>query len=238
MNSISIVAYVGVASWVLACLAGVVRLIWMWLKTRQMEYVLWGGALLMLAMAPCISLVVYANSTSDSPTWMGGVVQIVAAVLLMLAGLRQRSVRKSPEKMSQSSFREKSDLLVLLSLCCVFLGYYALSWNLSAPAMVPILVGAVVVLVVINIVGHIALAVMHAPMDELNDGPDERDLGARRRGLRHAYYVLAVGIWIILGLAVFQVSQWSIANVAFGFMVIGEIVNYAGRMYHYRYGVT
>lgn len=143
-----------------------------------MEYVLWGGALLMLAMAPCISLVVYANSTSDSPTWMGGVVQIVAAVLLMLAGLRQRSVRKSPEKMSQSSFREKSDLLVLLSLCCVFLGYYALSWNLSAPAMVPILVGAVVVLVVINIVGHIALAVMHAPMDELNDGPDERDLGA------------------------------------------------------------
>src|ERR1041384_3520249 len=101
------------------------------------------------------------------------------------------------------TFREKSILAQILSIVVVYGAYTIQLWG-RAPTpggAFGFLIGVTVLMSVIGIVSHLVLALRHAP-----EKADERDRAVHLRGSRNAYPVLAVGIWCVLMLALFQTS--------------------------------
>lgn len=181
------------------------------------------GALAMLVLAPCTGLAVYAFSGDYS--FFGGGLQILIAAVLGLAGWRARRYRADPEAMASAmSYREKSTALVLGSLIVVFGSYFVILLDQGFEASVAAFIGAVIVLVGLMIVGHIVLAILHTPLEELHDAEDERDRLISQRCGRYAYYVMAAGIWVIPVMALSNQPGVLIANAAFALLLVAELV--------------
>ena len=170
MDPIPLIASLGVGLWLAGCLAAagltLIR------RKRGLlppaESGFFAAGLVFLGVAPAMSLLV--SVLGDSPSIWGGSVQVLVAVVFFAAAARARQRRRNPRaEQSPTTFREKSAALTLVTIAVVFAGYFARSWNAPLVEAVPAFIGATVVIVAIMVIGHIAIALFHAPLAEVDD---------------------------------------------------------------------
>ncbi|MAF08802.1 MAG: hypothetical protein CL389_13245 [Acidiferrobacteraceae bacterium] len=236
MQSEPMILWVGTLVWVAFCLTGTALLL---RRRRQgrffMEHAYLTGVLLLLALAPCIGLLVFAISGVVS-FWSGGM-QVIFATLLGLAAFRARQHRLNPQtSYSARTFKEKSAALVLVTLLVVFATYFIRTWGSDLDTAIPAFIGAVALLIVVMVIGHITLALFHAPAEELNEEPDERDKAVELLSMRNAYYVLSMGIWVVPIVAVSSLPTLTQVNIWLAVVVISEAVKYGSVFSYYRFG--
>lgn len=192
-------------------------------------------ALLSLGLAPWISLIVYI--ADDGRSVFGGSVNLVVAAVLVLASRRMRTLVRLPAEQAQSAmpFRQKSAALMALTLAVVYAVYFAMTWYTPSLA-VPLFFGSALLLIVVATAGHIVLALFHAPVEDADTPADERDREAERYAIKNAYLVLAWGIWVVPAVCLLKSPLWIIANLAFAFAVLAEIVRYLSLVRYYQRG--
>jgi hypothetical protein len=190
-----------------------------------------------LAATPWISMLVY--HLGNGQTVLGGIANLLVAAVMFVAARRARKARLEPSTVpaSGASFQQKSATLMLLTLAVVYPVYVVMTWRLPA-LTVPLFLGSAVLITVVAIVGHMAIALLHVPLDEVNTAADERDHAAVRYGAQRAYYVLGLGMWGVPAVSFFQRNMLVVANVAFVFIVVAEIVKYASIVRYYGRGET
>lgn len=144
------------------------------------------------------------------------------------------------------SFREKSAAVSLLAVLGTY-GYYFYfvllgAGPVSADEMLGRMIALVVVLVVVEVAFHIAIAAF-SPRDA-QAAADEREQLISLKSYRVSYLVLAAGVLLVLGRMLFggvvepqAVSLLDIANLLLLALVISEIAGYAAQLYHFRRGV-
>jgi hypothetical protein len=145
---------------------------------------------------------------------------------------------------SDLSFEEKSILGSSIATLAIAVYYFAHALGPSpgsAGEVAGLAIGAVVLLVIIEIVYHILLAIACR-----RDPPDERDRGVAARATRNAYLVLCVtGPLVIAHVAAGALlgvtsSRWlapfMTAHLMLLGLVVSELVKYASRLWYYRRG--
>lgn len=222
--------------WSVACVFGVRRV----LSTKPAgplahDRLLLIIAILSVGLAPWISLIVYV--ADDGKSVFGGSVNIVVAAVLFLASLRARKLSQMPAEQAQSNlpFRQKSAALMALTLAVVYAVYFLMTWSHPSLA-IPLFFGSALLLIVVATAGHIVLALFHAPVEDADTPADERDREAERYAIKNAYLVLAWGIWVVPAACLLKSPLWIIANLAFAFAVLAEIVRYLSLVRYYQRG--
>ncbi|MGY4515123.1 DUF2178 domain-containing protein [Lysobacter sp. HA18] len=138
------------------------------------------------------------------------------------------------------SFREKSQWVVLIALLLVYVPYFvrALPGHGAdvAPSDVARFVGAVIAMVLLQVVGHVMLTV--ANRRDLAHGVqrDERDRLIDQRAGRIALHVLSVGVFATLCAALLVRGNFVVVHVLFGFWVLSQAVELTTRIALYRRG--
>lgn len=136
-------------------------------------------------------------------------------------------------------FQQKSAIAMAVALATVYGGYFALVsvWLANAPVdeivYQPLLIVAIAPLAILAAVSHVALAV--ASPKEAN-AYDERDRLISRRGDQIGGYVLAVGVFAGLVLAMVEASPFYIAHALLLAWVVAEVGGEATRIVLYRRG--
>jgi hypothetical protein len=137
------------------------------------------------------------------------------------------------------SFQEKSVAAMTGALVVVYGAYFAVvaRWLATTPAdqivYQPLMIAAVVPLVILAVVSHVILALLNPREAGLED---ERDHLIALRGERAGGYVLAVGVFAGLVLAMAEVAPFWIANALLLAWVLAELTEGAVRMVLYRRG--
>ncbi len=138
------------------------------------------------------------------------------------------------------SFQEKSALAIIGALVVVYGVYFALvvrislaSTEVGGIAYKPLLILSVVPLAVLAAVSHIVLALRNPK--EAN-AYDERDRLITLRAERLGGYVLAVGVFTGVVLAMFELRPFYIANTLMLVWVLAEIADNAAKVVLYRRG--
>jgi uncharacterized BrkB/YihY/UPF0761 family membrane protein len=133
------------------------------------------------------------------------------------------------------SFHEKSLWLMFASLVVCCGGYFALALPSGAqnvmPQEVALFVAAVVALVVMQIVGHVILALLDRRTDS-----DERDRMIGLIGTRNASYVLASGVFFALCSALIIPGNFVFMHVLLGAWVLAQLVETGTQLVLYRRG--
>ena len=134
------------------------------------------------------------------------------------------------------SFQEKSLWLVMTSLVAVFAIYFWLALKTAAvdvgAAQAGLFIGAVVLLVIAQIVGHLLIV-----MVDRRDDTDERDRLIALKGERVGGYVLATGVFCALCTALVVPGNFAVAHVLLASWVIAQCVEIAAQLWYYRRGV-
>ncbi|MEM7365843.1 MAG: hypothetical protein AAF525_17630, partial [Pseudomonadota bacterium] len=148
----------GVAVWVVLLMAWAFSI---YRKRRDgtffTEHALVIGSLLLLSIAPCVLVVI--RFAGGVPSLGHITIHLLGAVLLLVAAFVSRRRRLDPTfEGSSHTFREKSAMLIVLGQLLVFLTYFYFNWAASLETMIPAFIGAVVLLVVIMVIGHITIA--------------------------------------------------------------------------------
>jgi hypothetical protein len=136
-------------------------------------------------------------------------------------------------------FEEKSIIATTIAMAIAYGLYFTVvaRWALTTPAAdiayQPLMVLTVVLLVVMLIIGQIAIAVSNPA--EAGER-DERDRMINLRGGNLGGYVLAVGVFLALVLAMVRVDQFYIANVLLLWWVLAELSSGVTRIVLYRRG--
>jgi len=141
-------------------------------------------------------------------------------------------------------FHARSAALMLIIFAAVYGWYFAVVARAGPSADVsyaPLLVGMVVLLVVLAIIGHIAIAIAGAVLpgqsDALDDRYDERDRLIEQRADARAGYVLTAGALAVLALAMKEAPHFWIAHAILAALVVSEMVKQALRLVDYWRGV-
>lgn len=141
--------------------------------------------------------------------------------------------------MIDASFEEKSTWIQLASVTVALTGYFVIAARMLLAgidvlaAYVPLFVLAVLVIIAINVVGHVVIAIVSRPQ-----GRDERDRVIAWRSEHHSSWLLAVGVLTaITGLVVAVPSVW-IAHLLLLSLFLAELLGFALRIYFYRRGFT
>lgn len=138
------------------------------------------------------------------------------------------------------TFREKSLWFLLVSLAAVFSAYFFTA--LSAPSEqvnashISTFFGMLLVLVIIQVIGHIVLAVASRRELAASVQSDERDALIRLKSMRLGSYVLAIGIFISLCLAVVVPGNFVFVHVLLAFWVFAQAIEIASQLVLYRRG--
>lgn len=140
------------------------------------------------------------------------------------------------------SFQEKSTWVMLTLVALVYGLYFAVVLGdivaLESPvrdiAYRGLMLGTVVVLVVLATISHIVIAIAN-PSDA--DESDERDREINRFGEYVGGYVLGVGALVALGMAMFEVEHFWIANAILAGLVLSEITSGLTKIISYRRGL-
>lgn len=193
------------------------------------------AAIAMLAIAPCTYAVL--SFVDDDPPVFASLVQLGIAALLFAGAARARREQRDPDGTASTlAYPEKSALLVLAALVFVYGDYFLKTWRADIDVVIPAFVGSVILLVAILIAGHIVLALLHSPQDEVDAAADERDRRVRRLGIRNAHYALLAAYWSIPVLVLLPLPTVTVLNLWFGFLVVSEIVYCASVVAYYRLG--
>ena len=133
------------------------------------------------------------------------------------------------------SFQEKSLWLMFASLVIVFGLYFATVLPSEAVNVMPhqvVLFGlAVVALVIMQIAGHIMIAIIDRRAET-----DERDHWIGLTGTRNAAYVLATGVFFALCVAIVTDGNFIFTHVLLGFWVLAQLVEIGSQLFLYRRG--
>lgn len=132
------------------------------------------------------------------------------------------------------TFKEKSLWGTLVSTVVIYAYYFwrALELGDGEPGRVGgLFVGAVVALIVVQVVVTAALALHRRP-----EQTDERDRRIAQAGARNAYYVLMTGVWGALGVAALALGTFWFAHAALLAVVLGEVTRCASQLVYYRRG--
>ena len=139
------------------------------------------------------------------------------------------------------SFQEKSYWASLIIMSVVWVNYFVriqpalVDGSLSREDSIGLFIGAVVILVILEIITHIVLA---ATNSKAADQPaDERDKSIKRQAGNIAGWVLGVCVVMIGGFAMFkEVSSVLVANLLLLALVMSHCVDYALALFYYRRG--
>ena len=140
------------------------------------------------------------------------------------------------------AFQAKSALALISTLMFVYVPYFALvgyilataSEEVADVAYKPLLILATVPVAIIAAVSHVVLAV-RAPKDA--NQHDERDRLVSQRGDQLSAYVLAVGVFTAIVLAMFELRSFYVVNGLMLFWVAAEVAGHSRRLVLYRRGV-
>jgi len=194
----------------------------------------------LIALAPVVSAVQYI-ATQQLYFWAGAGPLFCGLFMIVLHPFLARRWASQASRPAATPFREKSIVIQIVSILAVY-GLFGVClwgfWDLpSLPAvaagaiMVVALIGITVCMIVINIVGHAALAFYARP-----EAPDERDRVIRLRGSRNAYGVLAVGMWCVLYLAIAKVPHGALLYTIMGAIALAELVRLGSQFLYYKLG--
>lgn len=137
-----------------------------------------------------------------------------------------------------ASFEEKSVWIQLTSLVVSLGAYFLVAGQLltagvdALPVYVPLFVAAVVVIVVINVAGHIVVALI-----DPSERADERDRLIGWRAESNASWLLAVGVILAICLLIMSVEAVWVAHLLLLSLFVAEVVKYVLRLVYYRRGV-
>lgn len=141
------------------------------------------------------------------------------------------------------SFQEKSLWLVWLGLLVVFGGYFWLALRTAVPVdgvlqvmpqQVALFVLAVIVLVVLQIVGHVVVAIA----DRRSAGAeDERDRLIALKGTRNGAWVLAAGVFCALCAGLLVPGNFVFMHVLLAAWVLAQLTETGSQLLMYRRGV-
>lgn len=138
------------------------------------------------------------------------------------------------------SFQEKSAwlMLVALLLCSLLYSFQITSMTSSLGELprptIPAVVNYTIILVLVAIVGHIAIAIS-APK-EANASIDERESQIFDRAANLASHVYATGAVLSLALYLTLYDGNVFFYAVLGSLVAGQLSAYASRIYFYRVG--
>jgi hypothetical protein len=131
------------------------------------------------------------------------------------------------------SFQEKSLWLMFVSLVVGFGSYFVTALQTNAvdvmPHQVVLFVLAVVMLVIMQIVGHIVIAIV-----DRRTKTDERDRLIELKGTRNAAYVLATGVFLALCTALMTKGNFVFTHVLLGFWVLAQLVEIGSQLFLHR----
>lgn len=133
------------------------------------------------------------------------------------------------------SFQEKSLWLVFLSVTAFSAFYFAQALPGAGPDVMPgqmaIFVAAIVALVVVQVAGHIVIAIVDRRTDT-----DERDGRIALKGTRNGAYVLATGVFLALCAGLVTEGNFVFTHVLFGSWVLAQLVETGSQLWMYRRG--
>lgn len=133
------------------------------------------------------------------------------------------------------SFQEKSLWLMFVSLVGGFGFYFVRVLPTSTmnvmPHQVTFFVLAVVMLVIMQIVGHIVIAIV-----DRHTETDERDRLIELKGTRNAAYVMATGAFLSLCAALLTKGNFVFTHVLLGFWVLAHLVEIGSQLFLHRRG--
>lgn len=138
------------------------------------------------------------------------------------------------------SFQEKSAWAMLVIIAGVYGFYFAdvIPQALAQPVPIDEVAGRlfrmVILLVVLGVVAHIAIAILNPSQ---SDESDERDRHIEMRADARSGYVVGAGAISALGLALLEQPLFWIAHAILAALVLGEIAKSIFRIIDYRFGV-
>lgn len=139
------------------------------------------------------------------------------------------------------TFREKSYWASLIIMSAVWVNYFIrvqshlADGSISRDGSIGLFIGAVVTLVILEIVVHIGLAVTSPKAAD--QAADERDRIINSKAGNVAGWVLGICVVLIGGFAMFRdVSSVLIANLLLLALVLTQCVDYALALFYYRRG--
>lgn len=138
-------------------------------------------------------------------------------------------------------FQEKSAWVMSLSLLLGGVFYVGVIATISedigrlAPPVLPVVIAYTVILIVVAVLGHIVLAAF-AP-ENANASLDEREREIFYRAGHYAGNIFAFGVLISLGFYILTQSGDALFYGIFASLMIGQLAEYAIRIFLYRTGV-
>jgi hypothetical protein len=130
------------------------------------------------------------------------------------------------------AFREKSIVAQMAAILLVYSYYAVRLWGepLTPVAATAALIGITILMILIGIASHIAIARYSRP-----ERPDERDLVIARRGSQNAYGTLAAGIWCILLLTISHAPYAILFYSIMGAVAVAELVRLGSQLFFYQF---
>ena len=133
------------------------------------------------------------------------------------------------------SFREKSLWLMFVTLAACFGFYFVTVLPAGAadvlPQQVILFIVAIVLLVIVQVVGHILIAIV-----DRRDETDERDRLIELKGTRNAAYVLATGVFLSLCAAMVTDGNFVFTHLLLGSWVLAQLVEIGSQLFLYKRG--
>ncbi|MEP5766357.1 MAG: hypothetical protein ABJ308_17285 [Halieaceae bacterium] len=148
------------------------------------------------------------------------------------------------------SFREKSILISMLAQVLIFGNYFAELLGAAAEpglgAMLSAMIGAIIALIVVEILFHAAIAIFDRSEAE-SQPADERDRMISGRASVISRFLLSGGVLLVLGHLLVNgallesgdvrgVTLFEVANLLLFVFVLSEIVHYGAQLWFYRRG--
>jgi len=136
------------------------------------------------------------------------------------------------------AFQEKSAWVMSVSLVLGGLYYFGVVKTITAeigqlaPPFMPTLVLYTIILVVVAIVGHIAIAVLGPK--EANAPLDEREKAIFHRASHLSGYLFGAGVLLSLGVYLYSYSGDALFYGVFASLMISQLAEYVFRILFYR----
>jgi hypothetical protein len=139
------------------------------------------------------------------------------------------------------TFQEKSRWIALTANLLAWGWYFVTLARLPADlpderGLLGLMVPVFVAVVIINIIGHVIVAVLKP--SEARTGLDEREKAISRHASAIGYTVLCVGIAIALGTTLYYWTAWVAVNAVMAAFILAECVRYGVEIVAFRRGTA
>ena len=134
------------------------------------------------------------------------------------------------------SFQQKRALVSLVAVWIAAVGYGVKAWRSppSSPMEAAImLVAAAIGLTMMMVVANVLLTI-GVGIEEARRPATEQDRMARTKARRNASWIMAGGLWLVMGLALISASPVVVLQAAAAAFVLAEMVRYGSELFGLR----